>query len=59
MNDLPKINRNFLSLISDEAQEEIARQTEQEEPGMAWLCVALVVLLAVFVVSYPIIMVLK
>lgn len=59
MNDLPKINRNFLSLISDEVQEEIARQTEQEEPGMAWLCLALVVVLAVFVVLYPILMVLR
>lgn len=58
MTNLPQIDPSFLRHLDPATREEIARQTEQEEPGMAWLCLALVVVLAVFVVAYPIVMVL-
>lgn len=33
MNNLPKINRNFLNLVSEEMQEEITRQTRHDPWG--------------------------
>lgn len=57
MTNLPQIDPSFLRHLSAETRDEIARQSD--EPGAVfWFSLALVVLLAVFVVAYPIVMVL-
>lgn len=61
MNDLPKINRNFLNLVSEEMQEEITRQTKEKPGPVFWTTVGLtaLALVTVFALTYPIIKVLQ
>ncbi|SOY79969.1 hypothetical protein CBM2599_A120534 [Cupriavidus taiwanensis] len=59
MTNLPQIHPQFLRHLSPETREEIARQLDEEPGPVFWFSLALVVLLAVFVVAYPIVMVLK
>lgn len=58
MKTLPQIDPQFLRHISAETRDEIARQTEEPGP-VFWFSLALLVLVAVFVVAYPIVTVLS
>ncbi|WP_354686711.1 hypothetical protein [Cupriavidus necator] len=58
MTNLPQIDPRFLRHLAPETREEIARQTDEEPGPVFWFSLALVFLLAVFVVAYPICMVL-
>jgi hypothetical protein len=57
MTNLPEIDPQFLRHLSQETRDEIARQT-QEPGGVFWFSLALLLILAVGVVAYPIVMVL-